>query len=189
MRAALFFCSLVGTAGSRVVLPASYRLPTPLSLVSASGSRVVLPADYRLAAGLMGASGALTFGSFGFAAPLSLPLGAVGLLLASRARVARFVFDEEAFEIMTESGDGRLVPTGPNFAVGGANRWRYDQIREWQFWPSSETPMLFFFREASNGQAHLFPALADPAELRRLMEERVGADREVSRPLPDLRRK
>jgi hypothetical protein len=157
-------------------------------LARALGPRVVLPADYRLAAGLTGAAGALTLGSFGLAAPVSLPLGAVGLLLASRARVARFVFDDEALEIMTEGSRGELMATGPNFAVGGANRWRYDQIREWQFFPSAETPALVFFREAS-GQAHLFPALADPAELRRLMEERVGADRETSSPLPDLRQK
>eukprot|EP00967_Tisochrysis_lutea_P110285 scaffold172430_cov34-Tisochrysis_lutea.AAC.2 len=153
---------------------------------SALWPRVVLPADYRLGVGLTGASGALSVASLGLAAPLALTLGAVGLLLVNRARVARFVFDDEALEIMTERENGELVPTGPNFAVGGQNRWRYDQIKEWQFFPTADLPALLFFREAS-GQAHLFPALADPAELRRMFAERVGADRESSESFPDLR--
>jgi len=157
-----------------------------LGCATALQPRVVLPADYRLAAGLTGASAALTVGTFGLAAPLTFPLGAVGVLLASRARVARFVFDEDALEITTERTGGELAATGPNFAVGGANRWRYDQITEWQFFPSPDAPALVFFREAS-GQGHLFPAIADPAQLRRLLSERVGADREGSRALPDLR--
>ena len=142
--------------------------------------RVVLPADYRLAAGLTGASAALTVGTFGLAAPLSFPLGAVGLLVASRTRVARFVFDEEALEIMTERSVGEWGLTR-----GGANRWRYNEITEWQFFPSPGAPALIFFREA-NGQGHLFPAIADPAQFRRLLEERVGTDREGSSALPDL---
>ena len=145
--------------------------------------REVLEPDYRLAAGTFGTGGALTVGTLGLAAPFGLPLGALGLFLASRARVVRFVFDESALEIMTAGDEGQLEDTAPNFAVGGKNRWAYDAIEEWAMYPSPEAPVLVYFRETqteASGQGHLFPILMDPARLRELMSERVGEARRVT---------
>lgn len=145
--------------------------------------REVLEPDYRLAAGSIGAGGALTLSTLGLAAPLGLPLGALGLFLASRARVVRFAFEEEALEIMSAGDEGQLENTAPNFAVGGRNRWSYDAIQEWAMYPSPEAPVLVYFRETqtkASGQGHLFPILMDPIRLRQLMSERVGEARRVT---------
>lgn len=145
--------------------------------------REVLEPDYRLAASTIGTGGALTLGTLGLAAPFGLPLGALGLFLASRARVVRFVFDESALEIMTAGDEGQLEDTAPNFAVGGKNRWAYDAIEEWAMYPSPEAPVLVYFRETqtkATGQGHLFPILMDPTRLRQLMSERVGEARRVT---------
>ena len=145
--------------------------------------REVLEPDYRLAAGAVGTGGALTLGTLGLAAPLGLPIGALGLFLASRARVVRFVFEEDALEIMSAGAEGQLEDTAPNFAVGGRNRWAYDAIQEWAMYPSPDSPVLVYFRETqtkASGQGHLFPILMDPARLRELMSERVGEARRVT---------
>jgi hypothetical protein len=46
-----------------------------------------------------------------------VPLALIGAFLASRTQKVRFVFDEEAMEVMTVGGDGELALSGENFAV------------------------------------------------------------------------
>ena len=61
-----------------------------------------------------------------------------------------------------ESGaDGASVqPSGrENFAVGGANRWRYDSILEWAMYPTPEEPVLVYFRETQSSPAGQRPGL------------------------------
>lgn len=53
-----------------------------------------------------------------------VPLALIGAFLASRTQKVRFVFDEEALEVMTVE-DGELALSGENFAVsfcGGIGR-------------------------------------------------------------------
>ena len=162
-------------------LPATARA-RPIRLCSAQEE--VLEPDYRLGASLAATGGVLTFGTLGLGAPVGAPIGLLGAFLASRARAVRFIFSADSFEVMTAT-DGELAPTGPNFAVGGKNRWRYEAIAEWAMYPSPEAPVLVYFRETQtrpSGQGHLFPILMDPKRLRALMDERVGEARRVSGP-------
>lgn len=46
-----------------------------------------------------------------------VPLALIGAFLASRTQKVRFVFDEEAMEVMTVGADGELALSGENFAV------------------------------------------------------------------------
>lgn len=46
-----------------------------------------------------------------------MPLALIGAFLASRTQKVRFVFDEEAMEVMTVGSDGELELSGENFAV------------------------------------------------------------------------
>lgn len=144
-------------------------------------SRVVLEPDYRIAAGLAAGGTGLTL--LPFVGPKAgLPLGALGAFIAARTQVVRFVFDPDALEIMSDGDDG-LESSGENFAVGGANRWKYSTIEEWAMYPSPEAPILVYFRETQTkpeGQGHLFPVLAAPEKLRAIMDERVGSERRVT---------
>ncbi len=46
-----------------------------------------------------------------------VPLALIGAFLASRTQKVRFVFDDEAMEVMTVGADGELALSGENFAV------------------------------------------------------------------------
>jgi hypothetical protein len=62
-----------------------------------------------------------------------LPLALIGAFLASRTQKVRFVFDEEAMEVMTVGADGQsLSMERENFAVGGRNRWTYASFTNWE---------------------------------------------------------
>lgn len=151
--------------------------------VALSFERVVLPADYRLRNGLGAVGAAAALAPLGLGLPVALPLGALSAFLGSRTDVVRFAFDEDAIEILDEKGGTRPE----NFAVGGQNRWRYEDIFEWAMYPSPEMPILVYFAETATsgeGQGHLFPVLTDPVQLRVLLDERVGAAKRIEG-LPD----
>ena len=154
---------------------------------AASGSlsfeRVVLPANYRLRNGLGAVGAAAALAPLGLGLPLALPLGALSAFLGSRTDVVRFAFDEDAIEIVDEKGGTRPE----NVAVGGQNRWRYEDIFEWAMYPTPEMPILVYFAETATsgeGQGHLFPVLTDPVQLRALLDERIGAAKRIEG-LPD----
>ena len=194
---------LAGAAGFRSIgagIGAAARIHSSASRASSSGTvnereRVVLPGDFRLARGAGAAAVTAALAPFGLGLPVALPVAGLAALLASRARVVRFAFDADAFELLQErapeqgggGGDGQptLAPLGDNFAVGGRNRWAYDDIVEWAMYPSPDSPVLVYFREtatAPGGQGHLFPVLTDPTRLRELMTERVGVGKLVATP-------
>ena len=50
-------------------------------------------------------------------------------------------------------GGDDLGDTGENFAVGGANRWKYGSFVNWEFFPSADLPILVYFKET---QAHRY---------------------------------
>merc|ERR1711918_128295 len=79
---------------------------------------------------------------------------AVGILFLVQAKRVRFVFDEDSFEVKTvsESEEGGLGDSGENFAVGGANRWKYSSFVNWTFFPEGFLekgipPILAYFKE------------------------------------------
>ena len=72
--------------------------------------------------------------------------GVVGLFLTLQTGKVRFVFDNDAVEVLVakgkdQQGDETLTQTRENFAVGGRNRWKYDTINEWFFIPSPSFPV------------------------------------------------
>ena len=101
-----------------------------------------------------------------------------------------------------ELGEDTLVSSGENFVVGGENRWPYDSIVNWDFFPRSITelagqPILVYFKETATpkekwdegpgqfanseaaiadgavaGQVHFFPAIVNKDEIEKLFIER-----------------
>ncbi|KAM3574843.1 hypothetical protein VYU27_003268 [Nannochloropsis oceanica] len=127
----------------------------------------IIAPDYRVAAGFFLAGVGLAV------PPLSnpgagVPLAVIGAFLASRTQRVRFVFDEEAMEVMTVGEDGELSMERENFAVGGRNRWAYNTFTNWEFYPSPQVPILVYFKETQTkpeGQIHFFPVIGNPAKL------------------------
>jgi hypothetical protein len=113
------------------------------------GAPLVIPPDYRVAAGfglceppsrhqpLCCECDVSSFTSGGLGLCLTnnpgagIPLGLIGGFLASRTQKVRFIFDNEALEVLTVGSDGQLEDSGENFAVGGRNRWNYDTFINW----------------------------------------------------------
>ena len=58
----------------------------------------------------------------------------------------RFQFNDDSFEVVTKPLDDLFssdtVATGENFAVGGANVWKYDSFVNYEFFPSEALPIL-----------------------------------------------
>ncbi len=94
----------------------------------------VLTPDYKVAAGFFLAGAGLALPPIGNPGA-GVPLALIGAFLASRTKVVRFVFDDEAMEVMTVGKDGELSMERENFAVGGRNRWTYDSFTNWEVRP------------------------------------------------------
>jgi hypothetical protein len=85
----------------------------------------------------------------------AIPAGVLGAFLAIQASRVKFVFDDEALEVVI--GDTSAKTT--NKFVGGANRWKYDTFVNWEFWWAG-FPVLVYFKETQTkpeGQIHFFP--------------------------------
>ena len=96
--------------------------------------------------------------------------------------LSRCALQADALEVMTAAPGDEVRASGDNFAVGGRNRWAYDDITEWALYPTAEAPILVYFRERQTrpeGQGHLFPVLFSPDVLLQELEQRVGSDRRV----------
>jgi len=155
----------------------------------------VIAADFKLAASILAIAPLVLFAPWLVGGFFLL----LGLLLVVQTVRIRFAFDDEAFEVKTIdfSGGGELGQTGENFAVGGENRWRYDSFVNWTFLPSSDLPILVYFKETQTpedkwsvgpgkwansesalakgavpGQVHFFPCIANAADLKAEFEKR-----------------
>ncbi|KFM25824.1 hypothetical protein F751_1438 [Auxenochlorella protothecoides] len=101
-----------------------------------------------------------------------LSLGLLGAFLAVQASRVKFVFDEDALEVLT----GKDEEESENAFVGGRNRWSYDSIINWEFWFPS-FPILVYFKEDQTrpeGQIHFFPVLFNGKQLFEVMSERFN---------------
>lgn len=98
--------------------------------------------------------------------------GVFGAFLAIQTSRVKFVFDDEALEVVI----GETQAKTENAFVGGANRWSYDSFSNWEFWWPS-FPVLIYFKETQTkpeGQIHFFPCLFDGRQLYAVMLERCG---------------
>jgi hypothetical protein len=136
-----------------VTPPPSFAIPATLAALS-------------LTSGLVGHNG----GAAGL-------FGVLGAFLAIQATRVRFVFDDEALEVVIsgkQPGDDGAATE--NAFVGGRNRWPYESFVNWEFWWPG-FPVLVYFKETQTkpeGQIHFFPIIFDGGELYKVMKERCG---------------
>lgn len=104
--------------------------------------------------------------------------GVLAAFLAVQATRVRFVFDDDALEVVV-SGKAPGEEAGAateNAFVGGRNRWAYDSFVNWEFWWPG-FPVLVYFKETqtkAEGQIHFFPIIFDGKVLYEVMRERCG---------------
>ena len=93
--------------------------------------------------------------------------------LAFQASRVKFVFDDEALEVVIGPNNAE----SENKFVGGRNRWAYDTFVNWEFWWAG-FPVLVYFKETQTrpeGQIHFFPIIMDGKMLYDVMSERCGS--------------
>jgi hypothetical protein len=124
------------------------------------------------------------------------------LLLVQTARV-RCVFEKDSFEFYNVKGKGldlekgaRLVKKPANYVSGTENRWAYDSITNYGFFPSEGFPVICYFKETSTpefkwnrwfaafdsygrGQPHFFPGICNVQQFKKQMEERGVAKKAI----------
>jgi hypothetical protein len=96
--------------------------------------------------------------------------GVLGAFLAFQASRVRFVFDDEALEVVIGAQETE------NAFVGGKNRWTYDSFVNWEFWWPG-FPVLVYFKETQTkpeGQIHFFPLIFNGKQVYDVMVERCG---------------
>jgi hypothetical protein len=128
------------------------------------------------------------------------------LLYVQTSRV-RCVFEKDAFEFYNvkgpgldyENGKAELVKKPDNYVAGTQNRWSYDSIINYGFFPSEEFPVICYFKETATpewkwnrwfaafdsygrGQPHFFPGICNVRQFKEQMEAR-GVKR---KPIPTL---
>mmetsp|Transcript_18080 Transcript_18080/g.39407 ORF Transcript_18080/g.39407 Transcript_18080/m.39407 type:complete len:264 (-) Transcript_18080:306-1097(-) len=129
------------------------------------------------------------------------------LLWVQTSRV-RCVFEKDSFEFYNvkgprldyENGKAELVRKPDNYVSGTPNRWKYDTIINYGFFPSEDFPVICYFKETEtpeykwnrwfaafdsygNGQPHFFPGICNVKMFKDQMELR-GAAR---KPIPTLK--
>lgn len=128
-------------------------------------------------------------------------------LLWIQTRRVRCVFEKDAFEFYNIKGPhldlerGAYLESKPgNYVSGTRNRWKYDSITNWEFFPSEVFPVICYFKETETpefkwnrwfaafdsygrGQPHFFPGICNVAQFKEQMESR-GVKR---KPIPSLR--
>lgn len=113
---------------------------------------VVVEPDYKLGAAFLVAGVGLDTIPY-----IQWTLGPVvtllGVLFLVQTTRIRFIFDDDAFELKTMTGNqDELADSGENFVVGGANRWAYESFVNYDFFPSGwidqpQGPILVYFKE------------------------------------------
>jgi hypothetical protein len=106
--------------------------------------------------------------------------GVLAAFLAIQATRVRFVFDDEALEVVISGKQpGEEGSETENAFVGGRNRWSYDSFVNWEVYFAKPLwfPVLVYFKETQTkpeGQIHFFPVIFDAKTLYDVMKERCG---------------
>lgn len=117
------------------------------------------------------------------------------LLGVQTARV-RMVFEKDGFEFYNIQGKNfdlekgaKLVPKPSNYVAGTDNRWKYDKITNYGFFPSIDYPVICYFKETQtpeykwnrwfaafdsngHGQPHFFPGICNVRKIKEQFELR-----------------
>jgi len=181
---------------------------------------VVIPPDYSLtyAIGLLGPlimSYHPSYTMDGSPSLIGLLGGGFHLLFATLLWVqtsrVRCVFEKDAFEFYNVKGprldyenhahgNVELVRKPNNYVSDTPNRWKYDSIINYGFFPSEDFPVICYFKETETpeykwdrwfaafdsygrGQPHFFPGICNVKQFKKQMEIR-GAKR---KPIPSLK--
>jgi hypothetical protein len=131
-------------------------------------------------------------------------------LLWVQTRRVRLVFHKDGFEFYNIKGphldldNGAWLEAKPdNYVSGTRNRWSYDSIINYGFFPSIEFPVICYFKETETpdwkwnrwfaafdsygrGQPHFFPGIVDVYQFRDEMEAR-GVKRKHIQSLKDIK--
>jgi len=99
---------------------------------------VIPEPSYNIPITLLGLAGV---SSFEGATPAAALFGLLGVFLTIQASRVKFVFDDNALEVVVGKRDEKTE----NAFVGGANRWKYDAFTNWEFWWPS-FPVLVYFK-------------------------------------------
>lgn len=129
------------------------------------------------------------------------------LLWVQSARV-RLVFEKDSFEFYNVKGPrcdlnkgAKLVKKPSNYVAGTVNRWEYDKVINYGFFPSLEFPVICYFKETQTpqekwdqwfaafdsygrGQPHFFPGICNAYQIKKEFEKR-GVPR---KPIPTLKK-
>jgi hypothetical protein len=124
---------------------------------------------------------------------------ALAAFLASQTNRVRLVFGRDGFELYNLANSGEYLKEKPsNYVAGTANRWRYEDMVEYGFYPSIHNPFIVYFKETATsqdqsgrfgwwgqlaqniymgnkkaaGQTHFMPALFDVTEFASQMQAR-----------------
>jgi hypothetical protein len=128
-------------------------------------------------------------------------------LLWVQTKRVRCVFEKDGFEFYNIVGKGldlekgaKLVRKPDNYVSGTRNRWKYDKIINYGFFPSLDFPVICYFKETETpkeqwnkwfaafdsyqrGQPHFFPGICNVYEFKKQMELR-GVKR---KPIPTFK--
>mmetsp|Transcript_17557 Transcript_17557/g.26023 ORF Transcript_17557/g.26023 Transcript_17557/m.26023 type:complete len:254 (-) Transcript_17557:321-1082(-) len=126
-----------------------------------------------------------------------------GALLWVQTRRVRCVFEKDAFEFYNIKGTsldlekGAYLQAKPgNYVTGTTNRWNYDTITNWGFFPSLEYPVICYFKETETpeeqwdkwfaafdsygrGQPHFFPGILNVKQFKEQLEARGVKRKEI----------
>lgn len=136
---------------------------------TAKRETIIPKPSYNIPAVLLGVAGASHLADVD---AISYVTGILGAFLAFQASRVKFVFDDEALEVVV----GKQQDETENAFVGGRNRWTYDSFVNWEFWWPG-FPVLVYFKETQTkpeGQIHFFPIIFDGKQLYDVMAERCG---------------
>ncbi|CAB9504519.1 Protein of unknown function (DUF3119) [Seminavis robusta] len=131
------------------------------------------------------------------------------LLWVQTLRV-RLVFEKDAMEFYNVKGPrcdlekgARLVRKPNNYVSGTQNRWNYDTITNYGFFPSIDFPVIIYLKETETpkeqwnkwfaafdgnngaGQPHFFPGICSARQIRTEFEKR-GIKRKPVRTMKDI---
>jgi Protein of unknown function (DUF3119) len=125
------------------------------------------------------------------------------LLWVQTVRV-RLVFEKDSMEFYNVKGPGcdlekgaKLAKKPSNYVAGTPNRWKYDDIVNYGFFPSLEFPVICYMKETATeeykwnrwfaafdsygrGQPHFFPGICNARQVKEEFEKR-GINR---KPIP-----
>lgn len=84
-------------------------------------------------------------------------------LLWVQTKRVRCVFEKDAFEFYNIQGKGldlekgaKLVKKPDNYVSGTRNRWKYDKIINYGFFPSMDFPVICYFKETETPEVSCY---------------------------------